>query len=581
MTEHAAHDTDPDSDIRSDGWWFPPRMLRLFVPVPDPLPLPDGWAYVFAGPAGQHNESRLAARGAVFVPGDDWLRTLITEAAQRRPDIIDSQDAVEETATYSQRYLKIIARHWQTTTAGGFLNHSEAAFQAYGKATNQEPVVADSNELIVNGSVFEIIAGLPAYGDSDNTYDPIEDALAFIRHIQHGLYVVRRLPAVPANRGLLVFPLPIAYGDTAVDATPKPVPVEKWEAGLWKEESADPWSTLRTKQLDNAELARLDHALGIRLVGETFDRFMYMKRESEIALRRRDDYSSSVVWSAAACEFLLNEVLESMLWEEGKRPEDAAVLLAGPDPKAPAPGIVARVKKHYKERLGGNWNLDGDGDIARWKRDVADQRNALVHGTKLPSREEADTALKCVDALVTFIGGRLVDRLKTYPRLTVRLIGLDGVQKRGRNTTRLKQIMNDQNEIDWNSTFGRWKTTFESQTDPPRSLPRDPTTTMHYVSGRHRRGYWVVLDSATGYACRVNVKSTDIAPKVRPILRAASELDAPSPGRAVITPIATPTPCTSGPEAWVEAYRLVPGLGVMVNGDDISDDEFTWRPSSD
>jgi hypothetical protein len=63
--------------------------------------------------------------------------------------------------------------------------------------------------------------------------------------------------------------------------------------------------------------------------------------------------------------------LAAMLWEEGLAPADAAERWG-------TSSVTRRIKRLYANRLGGNWDLEGTGPVANWRRQIAEVRNSAI-----------------------------------------------------------------------------------------------------------------------------------------------------------------------------------------------------------
>jgi len=73
--------------------------------------------------------------------------------------------------------------------------------------------------------------------------------------------------------------------------------------------------------------------------------------------------------------------LAAMLWEEGLAPADAAEHWG-------TSSVTRRIKRLYANRLGGNWDLEGTGPVANWRRQIADVRNSAIDtGREVTSAE--------------------------------------------------------------------------------------------------------------------------------------------------------------------------------------------------
>lgn len=87
--------------------------------------------------------------------------------------------------------------------------------------------------------------------------------------------------------------------------------------------------------------------------------------------------------------------LAAMLWEEGLAPADAAERWG-------TSSVTRRIKRLYANRLGGNWDLEGTGPVANWRRQIADVRNSAIQTGREVTSAEVNAAGVAAGALTTF-----------------------------------------------------------------------------------------------------------------------------------------------------------------------------------
>ena len=174
--------------------------------------------------------------------------------------------------------------------------------------------------------------------------------------------------------------------------------------------------------------------------------------EARIALHLRGEYGAAVVLAHTASEVLVDALLSVMLWEEGADPTTAA--LSFRDDRA-----VKRIMANFPSRLGGSWNLSGDGPVARWYRGSAQLRNRIVHAGYSPSRVEVLTAMDAVHGLADHCFNRLVVNRNAYMRATLMSVAKEGLEKRGLWSGKIKAFFHGpaQEEPDWKPALGKWR----------------------------------------------------------------------------------------------------------------------------
>lgn len=101
--------------------------------------------------------------------------------------------------------------------------------------------------------------------------------------------------------------------------------------------------------------------------------------------------------------------LAAMLWEEGLAPADAAEHWG-------TSSVTRRIKRLYANRLGGNWDLEGTGPVANWRRQIAEVRNSAIHTGREVTSAEVNAAGVAAGALSTFMAQRILANWRKYPK---------------------------------------------------------------------------------------------------------------------------------------------------------------------
>ena len=216
--------------------------------------------------------------------------------------------------------------------------------------------------------------------------------------------------------------------------------------------------------------------------------------------------SGALTLAAQASETLLDLVLMHMLWWDGVTPEDGAQ-----DFK---PGVVSRVKEieNFAVRLGGSW--DGStGPVARWKSQVADPRNRVVHGGRHATQSEAEESIAATLGLYEYLL-KLADGEKArggYPALLGLLVAGDPSQLR---TGRQRKAAALYFDLTTESTFrfARWRAIAARQRSILNGNPVRPAITVpEFLAVFDHRGVagWYIVDQDSFYA--IEIEQPDIA----------------------------------------------------------------------
>lgn len=195
-----------------------------------------------------------------------------------------------------------------------------------------------------------------------------------------------------------------------------------------------------------------------RRVNDPFVLYAERRLEAAVELHTTGAISKAVVETAIAAEVLFGGVLGLMMWEEslgGDRAEAAV--------KAFSEDLTKRLRRDYHGRLGGDWSFNSS-PIKEWSQRVAAVRHRVVHAGYHPTELEGAEALDALQLLERFIGGRLAENWKRYPRTSWLFLGDDGFERRGR----LKGITawleeNGRDDVEWLRQYGAWREAVDAQ----------------------------------------------------------------------------------------------------------------------
>ena len=589
--------TSEDSNDGPDKYWFPRSLIRIFLLLPDPLPLPDRYTYVRTEPFHPVLAAKLEAAGdAIYVPGGRWLLNLelqrkwmpqrATEpSAEAAPSVATMDELRQEHALKPRLHRFVsITRLWQGDVGDIGLFTDKVAFQKtrrrVDEVTSQRLMPQDDQEnqngpqyLRRDYTIAEVVV---PYFISDDTERAVRFslnlALKAVRHIQEALYAARRSPRRHITTELLSPIINYEVGEVdSASAESDDLPVREWVAGMTVANDKIKY-LLRETMLSSIELENFNNIMWRQLRTAPFNQFLEIRRRAEVALRRDGDNRASVIWSATAAEYLFDELLRLMMWESNKTPEECVEIFRDRS-------IVNRVTSKYGDLSGDLWDLQKDNPVTAWKVSVADLRNLVVHDLEFPTQQQAEAALKCIDDLVSHIGDLLVAKFENYWRTAFQLLGGTGLASRGW-FDKYQEKSESVWEPDWMVSFSRWRLTNRLILGPKRQ-PDLKRSTVLFVWGRNHAGYWVRHDPVTCMAIPVTIKEHTIDPAfLAEIIR---NLDGPqltTDERAASATFDSPPQVRKSHGPWRERHDLLPFHGAKVLGDDISDDWFTWRPRS-
>lgn len=402
-----------DDDIRADcPMPEDVTMLRWFFALPEPLPFPNGWTVT----------ERIADKPDESGIDDPMVTVIFWQVSSEHGRIRGSLQAVLDV----------------TSKAPGITRN----------ATEQIDFPIDFSPPMTNYTIVEAFTvsespdehpddwtGLG--GDLAPRADPFKRCLRLVNDLARAYRITCRAP----------------YGLPTYERIPQPVLVYRaparraWVADvqddgktLWNEDvrTVDSWSKPSMFRLDHLNTA--DIVSGPVIEGDRADEFTHWMAgirlgmpfvpwrerlvEANRALHIHGEYAQAVTLTQTACEIFLNTLLLLLLWEEGITPSDAARCLEEGK-------LARRINTDLRSRLGGNWQMEGRGDVARWFQSTALLRNRVVHGGYQPSRLEAENAFSAAFPLEKFAFGRLVEKRNRYPRVTLMTVAQSGLERRG------------------------------------------------------------------------------------------------------------------------------------------------------
>ncbi|MDP8931902.1 MAG: hypothetical protein M3O70_25865 [Actinomycetota bacterium] len=389
--------SDKESIDSGAGW---PRLALFVIPLPDPFPVPDGEVYTrsFEEEIEGFADIDVFLSPGVPFPEADRGRQLV--AVQFRQVPFEAE-------------LDLMGM--------------EAAAQVFSQVTgqSQQEDVADRLRGVESYRTVAVVtawAGEPpeeAATRSDAPPDVFTRCVDLLQFLSRGYRVSEgaRVPELTYER------LP----PSVLMSWKDPTTGEFFGGGLLMLTHFNLRGAPGPEILDDERLARLRVYLDRLRAGDPLVLFSERMLNARIALWQTGDYGDAAVQAALACEVLLDAVLGLMLWEEQLVAPDeqiAAAIFGVP--------LKSRVRREYHPRLGGDWSLTDGGSVATWDEQVARLRGRVVHRGYRPTQDEAYAAVEeASGALLDFVKGRLAERVRTYPRTSLLLLGEPGLRRLG------------------------------------------------------------------------------------------------------------------------------------------------------
>ena len=400
-------------------------------------------------------------------------------------------------------------------------------------------------------------------GVSEALTDAFDRGIDLIRNVQRAYFMVRQSAAFHlVSRPTLPFSIPFAVRPLA-DLTEQPPPPVELSIFLT---NMNVGPVGGDDALDDSELDRFDLAMRAQELQLLPARYLEFVREARVAERLDGDRRASLLFTATACEVLLDEVFAHLLWEEALTPQQGALLFDD------SPWITGRVRRHFHARLGGDWSLDGNGPISAWSKDVVAVRNRVIHAGHEPTDAEVSDARGASLDLQTFVQHRLLERVAMYPRTAMATLG-QSAGRPGDPDDPIGKLLSDPTETEWKPTFTRWRHCMHQLRASLRSTVAVDVSQANIVVVQRRTGHvqWVAHDPSQRLAAIINredlggtseaqLNALDTVLRVRESAGLDEDVSTAVMGAFLLA---------DEPVDWVPEYRLVPLTGVMVNRQDL------------
>ena len=211
-----------EAERQGDRYWFPVRLIRFYMMLPDPLPLPDRYTYIRTSPLTPWDAEAMEQGGfAIEVPGRGWIDKLHAQTVW--DPMVDSSFAVDGIETNGLKQLQrplglhkfiSVVRIWNGDIQDSAhlaqfeavrdvrIRHQALVLKAQSSdgASPLHPSVATVRDY----SVAEVVVPLFRHNDvseKDAWNYSLSLAQDAVRHMQRALNMTRPLPLqLVANR---------------------------------------------------------------------------------------------------------------------------------------------------------------------------------------------------------------------------------------------------------------------------------------------------------------------------------------------------------------------------------------------
>lgn len=361
------------------------HVVCFFLPLPEPLGLPDGYYLTLNGPPDSVPDDLVGVDPAVYWPSFDR-------------------------SAHAAAYVSIMIHQVPTTLTRAFPG-IELSFRAAEIANGRrlpnprwEALPVGQSTVIAMYTLVpkELVVALGATPTLTHVFDACIDK--FRREVEGMMTLATGQHLTPLTRQMLPPWIMLALRPAQLR--------DGWTfhpyhlgTGLRR--------FLTPPPIPPSELDRF-HRLGPS--GEDADvtfTFAQVRHEAVLALEERGDTRSVIVNVATACEIHLDNLLISLLWEEGLGATKASELIR-------TSSLVGRSKDQFHRRIGGPWDRN---EVGTWREAVVKVRNNVVHAGLRPSESEARRAIDALEDLVSFTTSRLVASAGRFPKTRLLLAG--------------------------------------------------------------------------------------------------------------------------------------------------------------
>lgn len=528
-------------------------IVLLFIPLPEPLAIPDDWSIRLEVLGDPDNEVVLRVQtedGLYHMMKGSLLFHRIEQTTHdfsaffSPPAFAAAAKALSDSPENDPNDPNM----WQPFSDGDHLDSTD------NDPNNRQPP-SDEDHLgsTDNDPGWSTVVEAAIFLDTDIDNETLSEALGYsleqIRGLQKMYHMVSYVPVTLITKELLPMAIPVVVRGFD-DQNLHPTEVTRSFLYIVNRRSMDKPRFSKQWELSKETLDQLTD--NERLWPGPFAPYLDFTREAAIAVRNGNWLVASVLTGAAA-EAFLRELHATLMWDEGLEPKDAA------DEIKKARLITYLVSSRFHSRLGGIWKLKGEGPIADWRRDVADLRNRVIHTGYEPDETDVYKACAATDSLKAYVGTLLKNRTKIekYPFTTSFVLGYDRIEDMGKTYSRTWDLA-VQSFYGTNpaESFGAWRREVERQRVLDPKTDGDPArgklVCVNYMNGEVR--YWLV-DDEVGLACQAR------PPDCSESLFAEKSLGLGDTGVETLITLAEVRPVAADdPPQWVPSIEVIPSI---------------------
>lgn len=328
--------------------------------------------------------------------------------------------------------------------------------------------------------------------------DMFDHALNLLRSYLKSYYVVDRAPLELPSRVNLPQVIMVHKEDILSNGSPIAEDPNIEQTLLMLHPDGDPFiytgDPLEMDRLGSA--VHFDITTGAEVINATLDTY----REASLAHRRGEVLSASILF-ASSIEVFLDSLLLYLLWEEGRRPEEAFEIMyqtkmcACEDCKARMTTTLDRVMGGlYETRIGGDWSKKSK-LMTLW-REIAELRNKVVHTGIEPELTSVDRIAQIVPQVQTILTDYLVSAIEKYPLAAYFMAGQDGLERRGLSSNLNDYIHEDEfKPVSLSTPFLNWKFEVEKFTSKKLRTTTDDQCQLAFVIHPSGKKRWILYNN--------------------------------------------------------------------------------------
>lgn len=398
---------------RVECFWF-------FLPLPQPVGLPDGWR---VGTVGDSRDFVVRERRAGI------SSSLVIRQLPRTANVFASDNADVTQAALRAAAPGSDVPDW----------HRNPNLVKEIRALNDSQITLAEVAVLIDGEI-----------GSDDIDEAFLMAVGLVRHVQTTVAAVLQRAVRLISTSTLPPVINVFRGSLDLAGGP---PSFDQLIGYPIEGAPPSAFGLTPEPLTAEELEGVDRALDQLARASMLAAYVDLRRDAMVQRDLEGNNRLLVATLATAGEVFLDSLLLHMLWEEGVEPAKAAQIFNR------SVRHQRRVATQFPPRLKGGWKPRGTGPVADYFEDLVWLRNRVVHTGTVPTDTEASAAFDALTGLEHFCGDRLCAAgvLKRYTRTAMSFLGERGIRARNAWNNHVQTLVLDPGEPDWIDAFARFR----------------------------------------------------------------------------------------------------------------------------